>query len=251
MDYIINESNILTSDNSETKLAKQRRLIGYSQATLALKAGISLRTLQQYESRARDIGKASFQTLHLLARALQCPIESIVDINIDSITDCIVLRETGSEYDTAYEIITREITGSEAANDKKHGWKFDWHQIQKEGFDIIELYTPHDNHIQGRISFSKEQGFIYVDHVESAPHNIGHNGLYQGVGANLFAIACLISKELGFDGFVCFDSKNDSKVMNNYIETLHAIQIGHSQRMIIDDVAADYLIKKYQLEKQE
>lgn len=88
---------------------------------LASKAGISLRTLQQYESRDRDINKASFQTLHLLARALQCPIESIVDINFDSITDCIVLCNSGIEYDTAYKTVSQSITKTESDNDKKQG----------------------------------------------------------------------------------------------------------------------------------
>lgn len=253
MDYITSDGILIetvSAGSSDTRLALMRRLAGYSQATLAAKAGVSLRTLQQYENHSRDINKASGQTLYLLARALQCPIDSILELDIDKVTDCIIHRDSGMEYATAYEKVHRNITKAEAENDIRHGWNFNWHQIQQEGYEIIELYTPHDNRTQGRISFKKDNGFFIVDHVENAPINVGNSGQYEGVGANLFAIVCLLSKQAGFDGWVCFNSKKDPKVMQNYIDKLHAKQIGHSQRMILDSAAAKYLIEKYGLEKK-
>lgn len=253
MNYIINESGknamlVSVHNEKETKLAARRRMMGYSQAVLAQKAGISLRTLQQYESRARDINRASYHTLFILAKSLQCPIEDIIEIYIDDITDCIRNRRTQENCETKFEIIARVITEAEARIDIEHGWKFDWNKIQKEGYEIVELYTPFDNHLQGRISFMAKEGFYFVGHVENRPENIGSNGLYDGVGANLFAIICMLSKQAGFDGFVSFYSKTDEKLVCNYIEKLHAKRIGSSQLMIIDADAADYLIEKYQLE---
>ena len=60
------------------KLAFQRKVIGYSQRQLAQKAGVNLRTLQQYESGAKDLNKASVETVLNLAWALGCDIEDIL-----------------------------------------------------------------------------------------------------------------------------------------------------------------------------
>ena len=188
--------------NQDTKLARQRRLMGYSQHLLAKKSGVNLRMIQQYESKSRDIGKASFNTLWLLSKALQCRPEDLVDIDIDAVTDCIIKRATNEIYDTGSEIVKRTIIDAESKNDIKHGWHFNWHEIQSDGYTIIELYTKHDHKLQGRISFKEMDGYVYVSHVENAPKNIGHNGEYEGVGANLFALVCKISKNLGFDGVV-------------------------------------------------
>ena len=243
----IKVSEIEYSNKEETKLARQRRIMGYSQYLLAMKSGVNLRMIQQYESGARDITKASFQTIWLLCKALECKAEDLVDIDIDTVTDCIVKRSTREIYDTGSEITKRIIIDAESKNDIRHGWKFNWHEIQAEGYKIIELYTKHDHKLQGRISFKEMEGYVFVSHVENAPKNIGHDGEYEGVGANLFAVVCKISRDLGFDGVVSFLSKKDKKVMDNYIEKMHAKQVGTSQLMIIDEAAADYLINKYNL----
>lgn len=251
MDYIVNENNLeIIIEKRDTSLAIRRRLLGYSQAMLAQKSGVPLRTIQQYESRARDINKASVQTLMMLARALECPVEEIIDIYVDEITDCIIEKETGSIYQTRFEMVTRNITKSEAKNDINHGWKFDWHLIQEQKYEIYELFTPHDNKTQGRIACKKGDSYYEVGYVESAPRNIGKGGIYEGVGGNLFAIVCLLSKREGFDGYVSFFSKKDARVMDNYKTKLHAKQVGSSQLMYLDGEAADFLIEKYHMEEE-
>ena len=50
---------------------------------------------------------------------------------------------------------------------------------------------------KGRISLNIDGGVANVDIVETAPHNYGHNGKYEGVGGHLFAIACKVSMESG------------------------------------------------------
>ena len=239
--------NLDVEYNNITKLAQQRRIMGYSQHLLAMKSGVNLRMIQQYESHARDISKASFQTLWLLSKALECKAEDLVDIDIDAITNCIIKRTTGEEYETGSEIAKRTIIDAESKNDIRHGWNFNWHEIQSDGYKIIELYTKHDHRLQGRISYKEMEGYLFVSHAENAPRNIGHDGEYEGVGANLFALVCKISRDLGFNGVVSFLSKKDDKVMNNYINNMHAKQVGSSQLMIIDEGAADYLITKYKL----
>lgn len=73
MDKILNGKNI------KTKLRKMRELNKFSQAQLARKSGVSLRSIQLYEQRVNDIDKAQGQTLFKLAKTLNCPIEKILE----------------------------------------------------------------------------------------------------------------------------------------------------------------------------
>lgn len=170
-----------------------------------------------------------------------------ITISIDEITECIIHRESNKVYQTGYELIKRKITKAEAKNDISHGWNFDWSQIQENEYLVYELFTVHDNKLQGRISIKEDSGFLFVGHAENRPENIGELGIYKGVGANLFAIACKISYDFGNEGFVAFVTKYDDKLINHYKDTLHAKQVGISQRMVIDSEAAKYLIEKYKL----
>lgn len=45
---------------------------------LAEESGVSLRSIQMYEQRIKDINKGQAQTLHSLARVLGCRIEDFV-----------------------------------------------------------------------------------------------------------------------------------------------------------------------------
>ena len=122
------------------------------------------------------------------------------------------------------------------------GWKFDWSRTEKNGYIIYELFLADDETVQGRISLRIDGGVADVDIVETAPHNYGHTGKYQGVGGHLFAIACQVSMEAGCDGFVAFTAKSD--LIAYYQKVLDA-QVARGQRMYIDEVAADILMEKY------
>lgn len=79
--------NIIKRKTTQTRLQMQRKISGYSQRELALKVGVNLRTLQQYEIRAKNINKAAGITLYALAKALGCRIEDLLeyDNNVDKI----------------------------------------------------------------------------------------------------------------------------------------------------------------------
>jgi hypothetical protein len=78
--------------------------------------------------------------------------------------------------------------------------------------------------------------------LESAPFNIGHNKLYEGVAGNLVAHACKVSFQQDFDGFVGFTAK--TKLIEHYERTLGAYTLG-GHRMIIPTKSAQILIDKY------
>lgn len=71
--------SIMKRKNVATKLQTMRKHSGLSQKQLADKSGISLRSIQQYEQRAKDINKAAVDSLLALAKALGCRVEDLIE----------------------------------------------------------------------------------------------------------------------------------------------------------------------------
>lgn len=93
---------------------------------------------------------------------------------IDKITNSVEERATGNSIETrilplpAHELKT--IT-------KKRQWKFNWRtEVANHQRIVYKLIVSSDaGTIQGLISISIEEGFIFMHLLESAPHNIGKN----------------------------------------------------------------------------
>lgn len=64
----------------ETNLKRMRKLAGMSQSELAQCSGVSLRQIQLFEQRQRDINKAQAISLYKLGRALGCKSEDLLEI---------------------------------------------------------------------------------------------------------------------------------------------------------------------------
>ena len=164
-----------------------------------------------------------------------------IDIEIDKLTHSIENVITGDIFPTEILPLSKldliHLT-------KENGWKFDWKkeymQSNKDVFKLTIFWNP--NVIQGLISVAPEQGYLEMYLIESAPFNYGNNKLHYGVAGNLVAFACKRSFELGFDGFVAFTAK--TTLIDHYIKTLGAVQIG-GQRMAIEEKQALDLVKKY------
>ena len=62
------------------RLQQMRRLYAYSQRILADRSGVNIRTLQQYETGAKDLNKASYATVAALARTLGCRPEMLIEL---------------------------------------------------------------------------------------------------------------------------------------------------------------------------
>ena len=69
----------ISRDDLPTQLQMLRRAIGYSQKMLADKSGVTLRMIQQYEQRAKDINKASGANLAALEQILGCRMEDLME----------------------------------------------------------------------------------------------------------------------------------------------------------------------------
>ena len=69
-------------ENEPTRLQFYRKLAGYSQKQLAEVSGITLRSIQMYEQRNKDINKAKFETVHRLSQVLGCRMEHLIEYSI-------------------------------------------------------------------------------------------------------------------------------------------------------------------------
>lgn len=72
-------NSILERKNLPTKLQTVRKAIGLTQKELSEKSGVTLRMIQQYEQRAKDINKATACNLFALAQVLGCKAEDLLE----------------------------------------------------------------------------------------------------------------------------------------------------------------------------
>ena len=63
----------------DTNLKRIRSYYGCSQSELAKLSGVSLRSIQMYEQRNKDINKASSVTLYRLSKVLGCNMEDLIE----------------------------------------------------------------------------------------------------------------------------------------------------------------------------
>lgn len=159
-----------------------------------------------------------------------------IDIIIDKLTNCLNERISGKVVNTNYKKRNSKVSRTETKN-----WKFDWTIADKDDYDVYELFVDGSDIVQGRIALKIDGGVADVKLVESAPHNFGNKGKYEGVGGHLFAIACKISLEAGCDGVVAFTSKTG--LINYYQEKIGA-EVFQGQRMIIWEVNANKLMEQ-------
>lgn len=129
------------------------------------------------------------------------------------------------------------------------GWEknFDWASVitdVRKG-PPQKLVVLNDNRIHGAISYRIDEGFVFIDLIESAPPNRRHlasSREFINVPDVLIGQAALISVLSGFDGIVVFEAKTN--LVPYYQKRFDAQRIGR-QRMFIDEDSALNLIELY------
>ena len=164
---------------------------------------------------------------------------TLVDVEIDKLTNSIENRISGDSFDTEVLPFVPDEKGY-----KKSHWRFDWMlEAKNRQRELSKLIIENNTDIiQGLISISDNNDHVFVHLVENAKFNQGKNRLYQGVAGNLFAYACKLSFDRGYDGFLSFFAK--SQLIDHYVKTLGAQKMGGLQ-LVVDSVAAARLIKRY------
>jgi DNA-binding Xre family transcriptional regulator len=77
--FVETVNRIISNKNLPTRLQKRRKDARLTQKELAERSGVKLRTIQQYEMRAKNINKAAAETLQQLAQVLCCSIEDLIE----------------------------------------------------------------------------------------------------------------------------------------------------------------------------
>lgn len=169
-----------------------------------------------------------------------------INIEIDSLTNCLVLNKTGEEFDTEYKELRKTIGPKEAKDLQTRGWLFDWSlPYKKPGMQVYGLYIAGSDELQGLIALQHDRANFYthVEIMESAPQNRVEKK-YSGVGGHLFALACKLSFDAGNDGYIEFLAKTN--LVKYYHDMFGAKSIGLGNRkMIIETNEAIALVKKY------
>ena len=163
------------------------------------------------------------------------------DFIIDELTNSIRNVISGDSFQTEISILTKVDLKSVL---KKNGWNFNWrvefNDLTKEVYKLTIINNP--TIIQGLLSITIEDGFVYMNLLESAPFNVGKNKLYEGVAGNLVAYACKVSFQRGYDGFVAFTAKTN--LIEHYEKMLGAYHFKNG-RMIIPTDSARKLVETY------
>lgn len=163
-----------------------------------------------------------------------------IDIEIDLLTNSIENSVTSEVFDT--HVVKLEKSDKSGFNPDE--WLFEWESelglINREVYKLTTVNNP--TIIHGLVSLEIKSDHIFIHLVESANFNKGSNKVYLGVAGNLFAFACKLSIDKGYEGYVAFDSK--SALIEHYKNKLGAMHIS-AQRMFIDTVNALHLVNKY------
>lgn len=163
-----------------------------------------------------------------------------IDIEIDRLTNSIENSVTSEVFDTRVVRLVR----TDKKSIKPAEWVFDWEaELDISDRKVYKLVTVNNpNIIHGLLSLEDKSDHMFIYLVESANFNKGANKMYLGVAGNLFAFACKLSFENGYEGYVAFDSK--SALIDHYKKKIGATHL-KGQRMFIETVSALKLVEKY------
>jgi hypothetical protein len=164
-----------------------------------------------------------------------------IDIEIDKLTNSLENIITGDSFPT--DIVLANSNDFKSIT-KKEGWLFDWKaEFTKPDRDVYKLTIVNNQSvIQGLVSLTVRTDHVYMHLIESAPFNRGREKVYAGVPGNMFAFACRLSFQRGYEGYLSFLSK--TSLIEHYEKTLGAMHVG-GLLMVINTSAALKLINKY------
>lgn len=75
-------NNYIANKHLPTRVQARRKRAGLTQKALSDESGVNLRTIQQYEARAKDINRAAGLTLQALAQTLACCMEDLLEYDV-------------------------------------------------------------------------------------------------------------------------------------------------------------------------
>ena len=85
--FVDTVNKIVRRKNLPTKLCLLRQSCGLTQRELSEKSDVPIRTIQQYESRARDINRAAAETVAALASVIGCTVEDLLEYKFEEVVE--------------------------------------------------------------------------------------------------------------------------------------------------------------------
>ncbi len=123
------------------------------------------------------------------------------------------------------------------------GWRFD-SRASVESMEVFKLIDPvAPDTILGLLGLKRCENYIEVGLLESHPHHVGRAKSFRGIPGNLLAFAAQLSFQLGGEGFITIDAKNE--LIEHYRQVYGFMRVGNSQRMILTTGPAANLIRMY------
>jgi hypothetical protein len=110
-----------------------------------------------------------------------------IDIEIDKLTNSVENVITGDSFQTDISLVDNIDLKSVTT---KKGWLFNWKsEYKRPDRDVYKLtISGNPEIIQGLISITEREDYVYMHLIESAPFNLGRNKVYIGVPGNLVAL---------------------------------------------------------------
>ncbi len=161
------------------------------------------------------------------------------DIEIDKLTRSIENAVSGDSFKT--EVL--ELTLADIRKLRKVDWLFEWKAEAKQVVKrfISLLLMTIQTLFKGNKPARPGRSYVYGI-IESNKFNREAKKVYLGVPGNLVSIACKISFDKGYRGYVSFESK--TKLKEHYQKTLGA-HLLFGNFMTIDTIAAAKLVDQY------
>ena len=139
------------------------------------------------------------------------------------------------------DAVATSITAKEISL-HQHYFSFNFVQLAKQN-KVYKICKENDaDVIQGLVAFKPEDNFLKCENMEINICNKRPISLHNGIGRAMIALCCMISHDLGFDGFIAFEAKNK---LHKYYSRMGATQIGSSNKFYISDKNAQKLIQLY------
>ena len=118
----------------------------------------------------------------------------------------------------------------------------DWNRLRKVRKSIKLVRVDSPKVIQGLVSLEAKSDHVFLHLVENSLYNRFAGRKHIGVAGNLFASACMLSLQKGFQGFVCFDAK--TKPIAHYQDSIGA-KVLSGNKLFLDEYIANQLVNRY------
>jgi len=110
----------------------------------------------------------------------------------------------------------RKLTKTDILFMRRLGWEpdFDWsiYLTKSHPSTAYKLVNNVNNAIEGAIAFRDDEGFVYVNLMECAPHNRTNHRNYINTPDILLGEACRRSFEIGGEGYINFQPKSNKEM---------------------------------------